>query len=154
MRVPNNALAALLCAICRVVDIEDVGSVVSQRRMTINGLEVRFWEIEQAGVARIFAQFDLGAVPPGRTLQAWRLVLEANGVLYATSPARMALGPETGAVLLVVELEGVGEDAGADSATRLEHFAQHGLYWQLNILSSTDEQFDGIASGTYVWIRC
>ncbi|HTH62228.1 MAG TPA: molecular chaperone Tir, partial [Paraburkholderia sp.] len=38
-------------------------------------------------------------------------------------------------------------------ADLLGHYAEHGRYWQTNILESTDEMFEGIASGNYMWLR-
>ena len=48
---------------------------------------------------------------------------------------------------------GLSAEESCVLAETLGHYAEHGRYWGQNILSATDEVFDGICAGDYFWVR-
>ncbi len=78
-------------------------------------------------------------------------MLEANLLIYAQDQAQ--LGMDTGCVVLIVRAPFADDLDGETLADMLSHYADHGRYWRQNIVKSSDERFEGIATGEFVWLR-
>ncbi|MGF6851275.1 hypothetical protein OKW29_000161 [Paraburkholderia sp. CI3] len=71
---------------------------------------------------------------------------------YAQDPAQLGFDADNGGIVLIVRIPFDDDVNGEWLADLLAHYAEHGRYWQKNILESTDGMFDGIATGQYMWI--
>jgi hypothetical protein len=80
-------------------------------------------------------------------------MLEANLLIYAQDQAQLGLDTDTGGVVLVLRLPFADGLNGEGLADLLAHYAEHGRYWRQNIVESSDEMFEGIASGEFFWLR-
>lgn len=150
----DDPLEPLLTDFCREVGLPDAARIISRRLVQVKGMDVTFWHVEDDDPDHLYLHFQWGVIGAGRTLSAWRLMLEANLLIYAKGNAQIALDPDSGVVLLVVKLVFDAQLTGSVLAEKLAHYGEHGLYWQGNILNCPDDQFTGIASGDYQWIRC
>jgi len=143
---------ALLLDLCNVVGIGDPDHVLNTRSMEVEGFDVQFEHFEE-DLHAMYLNFHYGTVTAGRTLTVFRLMLEANLMIYAQDQAQLGLDAETGGAILIVRVI-MGQDVtGEWLADLLAHYAEHGRYWRKNIFESTDEMFEGIASGQFFWIR-
>jgi hypothetical protein len=142
----------LIHEICDAVGLPDAEYVVETRMLDIEGFDVRLDHNENDPGA-VYIGFHYGAVTAGRTLVIFRLMLEANLLIYAQDQAQLCLDPDTGGIVLLVHLPMGPDITGEYVADLLSHYAEHGRYWQDNILQSPDEMFEGIASGNYMWLR-
>ncbi len=138
--------------VCAVVDLPDADYVLETRTLEIEGFEVRLDHHENDPDA-IYICFHYGTVTAGRTLTVFRLLLEANLLIYAQDQAQLCLDSDTGGIVLLVYLRMTDDVDGYHLADLFAHYAEHGRYWLNNILESTDEMFEGIASGEYAWLR-
>ncbi|VVD66330.1 CesT family type III secretion system chaperone [Pandoraea anhela] len=142
----------LLAELCTLLEIPDVNGIVQAGRLNVNEFEVAVDFFEQDPDA-IYLDFEYGIVSGGRTLRIYRLMLEANLTVYAQDQAQLGVNPSTGGIILVVRVP-LGHDVnGGYLCELLDHYVEHGRYWQDNILQSSDDMFDQIASGEYQWIR-
>ncbi|MFJ2995170.1 CesT family type III secretion system chaperone [Pandoraea sp. NPDC087047] len=142
----------LLAELCGLLEIPDVNGIVQAGRLNVNEFEVAVDFFEQDPDA-IYLDFEYGIVSGGRTLRIYRLMLEANLTVYAQDQAQLGVNPSTGGIILVVRVP-LGSDVdGSYLCELLDHYVEHGRYWQDNILQSSDDMFDQIASGEYQWIR-
>jgi Tir chaperone protein (CesT) family len=142
----------LVEALCQTVGLPDVNHVLEMRSIEVQGFDVRLDHFEGDENA-IYLNFEYGAVSAGRTLTVFRLMLEANLLIYAQDQAQLGLDAETGCIVLVVRVEMTDDLDGEILADLLSHYAEHGCYWQKNIVESTDEMLNGIATGDFVWLR-
>ncbi len=150
----DDPLAPVLTDFCAEVGLPNAARVISRRMVQVKGMDVVFWHVEDDDPDHLYLHFQFGAIAAGRTLRAWRLMLEANMVIYAKDDARMAVDPDSGGVVLLVKVRLGPDITGRWLADTLAHYGEHGLYWQGNIFDCPDELFNGIASGAYQWIRC
>ena len=120
--------------------------------MQVKGLEVVFNSGDAKG-GHFYFSYQFGAIAAGRTLKVFRLMLEANVLVYAKDDAVMGMDPDTGGVVLLVRGTFGPDITGRWLADTLAHFADHAIYWQKNILDCVDEMFNGISSGQYQWMR-
>ncbi|RYX91570.1 MAG: molecular chaperone Tir [Comamonadaceae bacterium] len=147
-----DQLQALLTDFCDAVGLPDRVSVVAKRLVYVKGMDVSFETMEgDAGHFQMYFRF--GAIAPGRALRVFRLMLEANLLVYAKDNAHFGMDPDTGESVLMLRAAFGPETNGQWLANTLAHYAEHGLYWRNNILDSPDEQFNGVASREYQWIR-
>lgn len=145
----DNRLQELLQDFCDTVGLHPV-EILRRRQVLVKGIDVVFAQpADDPDHFRVHFQF--GAVAAGRSLKVFRLILEANVLVYAKEDAMMGMDPDTGGVVLMLRVAfGV---TGRWLADTLAHFAEHGLYWRNNILECPDPMLEGICSGFYVWIK-
>jgi hypothetical protein len=142
----------LIHEICAVVGLPDPNYVVETRALEIEGFDVHL-DHQETDPNAIYVTFHYGAVTAGRTLTVFRLMLEANLLIYAQDQAQLCLDPDTGSIVLLIHVPMSEEVTGEYLVDIFAHYAEHGRYWQNNILQSTDEMFEGVASGNYMWLR-
>jgi hypothetical protein len=138
--------------VCAVVDLPDPEYVLETRTLEIEGFDVRLDHFENDPQA-MYVNFHYGTVTAGRTLVIFRLMLEANLLIYAQDQAQLGLDTDTGGIILIVRLPFAAEVDGSAVADLMSHYAEHGRYWRRNIIESSDQMFDGLASGEYTWLR-
>jgi len=142
----------LVRAVCTTIGLPDAQPVLDTRTMEVEGFTVLLDHFENDPDA-MYLQFDYGITTAGRTLRLFRLMLESNLLVYAQDQAQLGVHPDTGGALLIVRVP-MGDDIdGAWLAETMAHYAEHGRYWRDHITNSTDQMFEGIASGDYVWLR-
>ena len=142
----------VMTSLCAVVGLPDVDHVLKTRQIEVEGFDVRLDYFDR-DLDAMYANFHYGTVTAGRTLVVFRLMLEANLLIYAQDQAQLGLDTDTGGIVLVLRLP-FGHDLNGEMiAELLAHYAEHGRYWRRNIIESSDEMFEGIASGTYYWLR-
>ncbi|QCP52290.1 molecular chaperone Tir [Trinickia violacea] len=142
----------LITELCATVGLADVEHVLSTRSIEVEGFDVRLDYFER-DLDAMYANFHFGTVTAGRTLVVFRLMLEANLLIYAQDQAQLGIDTDTGGIVLVLRLPFDSDLSGESLADLLAHYAEHGRYWRQNIVESNDEMFDGIASGEYRWLR-
>src|SRR5580698_6729067 len=138
----------LVEALCQSVGLPDADHILETRSIEVEGFDVRLDHFEGDENA-IYLNFEYGAVTAGRTQTVFRLMLEANLLIYAQDQAQLGLDAETGGIILVVRVEMTDDIDGEVLADLLSHYAEHGCYWQKNIFESPDEMLNGIASGDF-----
>jgi hypothetical protein len=138
--------------VCSVVDLPDPEHVLQTRTIEVEGFDVRLDHFENDQEA-MYVNFHYGTVTAGRTLVVFRLMLEANLLIYAQDQAQLGLDTDTGGIILILRLPLTPDIDGTVVADLLSHYAEHGRYWRSNIIESTDEMFMGIVSGDYFWLR-
>ena len=148
----SERYSALISELCEIVGLSDVEHILQTRRIEVDGYDVRL-EYFENDLDAMYINFDFGTMTAGRTLTIFRLMLEANILIYAQDQAQLGLDADTGGIILVLRLPFDMGMTGAALADLLAHYAGHGTYWRQNILESTDEMFEGMASGTFAWIR-
>ena len=148
----HDRFVELVAELCAVRDEPDVEGILAGGCLAVQDFEVllnNFQGDEQA----IYLSFNFGVLSAGRSLQVFRLMLEANLSVYAQDQAQLGLDADTGCVQLIVRIPMVdGVDGGWLSET-LEHYVEHGRYWKDTIVSATDEMFQGLCAGQFQWIR-
>ncbi|MCY0387053.1 CesT family type III secretion system chaperone [Robbsia sp. Bb-Pol-6] len=142
----------LIAELCGVLDIPGVDAIVEAGKLQANGFDVAIDFFEEDPDA-IYLNFEYGIVGSGRTLRIFRLLLESNLLIYAQDQAQLGLDPDTGGIILLLRVPLSDDVDGIYLGELLDHYAEHGRYWKNNILESSDEMFDNIASGAYTWIR-
>ncbi|WP_118179585.1 CesT family type III secretion system chaperone [Paraburkholderia phosphatilytica] len=142
----------VMTELCQVVGLPDVDHVLDTRSIEVEGFDVRLDYFDR-DLDAMYANFHYGTVTAGRTLVVFRLMLEANLLVYAQDQAQLGLDTDTGGIVLVLRLPFGDELDGELLAELLAHYAEHGRYWRSNIIESSDEMFEGIASGEYFWLR-
>lgn len=142
----------LVTQMCGVVNIPDAAAVLARGAVEIDGYEVLLTHFENDPEA-MYLNFNFGIVTAGRTLRVFRLLLEANLQIYAQDQAQMGLNPDTGGVLLIVRVPMTDEIDGNWLAETFNHYIEHGQYWRDSIITATDEMFEGVCSGEYMWLR-
>jgi hypothetical protein len=141
----------LIADLCANVGV-DADYVMQTRTIDVEGFQVRLDYFEH-DIDALYLIFQFGVVTAGRTLVVFRLMLEANVLIYAQDQAQLGLDSDTGGIVLFVRLQFETDLSGATLAALLAHYAAHGRYWQQNILQSSDQMFEGIASGEFCWLR-
>jgi len=147
-----ESLSDLLADFCRCVGLPDASTVVDRCMVMVKGMEVGFESLED-DENHFQIQFRFGSVTAGRSLRVFRLMLEANLLVYAKDNANFAIDPDTGVSVLLLRVPFGAGISGEWLAETLAHYAEHGLYWQNNILNCHDDLFNGVASGQYQWLR-
>ena len=143
---------ALLRDLCTVVGLPDPEQMVQKRQLQVEGFDVLLDYLEDDPTA-FYLYFQFGIVTAGRTLTIYRLMLEANLLIYAQDQAQFGMDSDTGGIVLLVRI-GLTEDVTGDwLANLMVDYAEHGRYWQDQIVQSTDEMFEGISNGDYTWLR-
>lgn len=148
----NERFTQIVRSLCRVVGLPTPEPVLATGSLQVEGFDVRLENFPEDPGA-IYTNFHYGTVTAGRTLVVFRLMLEANLLIYAQDQAQLGLDADTGGIVLILRLPMTPEVDGEMLADTLAHYAEHGRYWRRNIIESTDEMFEGIASGMFVWLR-
>ncbi|MEM5383962.1 CesT family type III secretion system chaperone [Paraburkholderia phymatum] len=142
----------LVASLCETVGLPDVEHVLETRSIEVGGLDVRLDCFGEDPYA-IYLSFDFGAVTAGRVLTVYRLMLEANLLVYAQDQAQLGLDSDYGNVVLQVRVPFADAPSGETLADLLAHYSEHGTYWKQCILEASDESFEAIATGNFSWIR-
>lgn len=137
---------------CAVVGLPDAEHVLQTRMIEVEGFDVRLDHFDNDPEA-MYVNFHYGTVTAGRTLVIFRLMLEANLLIYAQDQAQLGLDSETGGIILILRLPLTPDVDGTVVADTVSHYAEHGRYWRRNIIESTDEMFNAIVDGEYQWLR-
>ncbi|RZF23814.1 molecular chaperone Tir [Paraburkholderia sp. UYCP14C] len=148
----SERYAALVRDLCATVGLADAEHVLSTRSIEVEGFDVRLEHFEN-DLDALYANFHYGTVTAGRTLIVFRLMLEANLMIYAQDQAQLGLDTDTGGIVLVVRVPMTHDVDGTALAELLSHYAEHGRYWRRNIIESTEEMFEGIVAGEFSWLR-
>jgi len=143
---------SLIRDMCMHLQIPDADTIIAAGRLTVEGFEVIIDAVEE-DLDAFYLNFDYGIVTGGRTLRVFRLMLEANVTIYAQDHAQLGLDGDTGGIILIVRVAYDPDIDGEQLAELLGHYAEHGRYWRDNILQTTDDMFENLSNGTYVWIR-
>ncbi|PPT92360.1 4-hydroxyphenylacetate 3-monooxygenase [Xanthomonas theicola] len=121
------------------------------------GFQITLRYPDQAKLAQpdpaMYMLVGFGMLPPGRTLQVFRLMLEANLSVYAQDQAQLGLEPLNGEAILIARVALDADVHGHWLAQLVLHYVQHGRYWRDTILACTDEMYAALCSGDYLWIR-
>lgn len=144
--------AGLVTELCAAVDLPDAQAVLERRTMEVEGFTLMLEHVEHDADA-MYLQFDYGITTAGRTLRLFRLMLESNLLVYAQDQAQLGINPDTGGALLIVRVPMADDIDGNWLAETLVHYAEHGRYWRDQMSNSTEEAFEGIAAGDYLWLR-
>ncbi|WPB57937.1 CesT family type III secretion system chaperone [Xylophilus sp. GOD-11R] len=147
----EDKLTDLLREFCDTVGLYPP-EILRRKQVQVKGMEVNFTR-PAAGAEHFFFSYQFGAIAAGRTLKVFRLMLEANILVYAKDDAVIGMDPDTGGVVLSVRGTFGPGATGRWLADTLAHFAEHAIYWRKNILDCIDEMFNGISSGKYQWMR-
>lgn len=126
--------------------------LMEERRLAISGFDISFAHHETDPGA-FYLTFDFGVISSGRTLKVFRLLLEANLLIYAQDQAQLGMNSESGGILLIVRVPFASDVNGEWLLELLEHYVKHGHYWRENIFSVGDEMYEALATGVYVWMR-
>ncbi len=136
----------------REVGLADADNVLRTRSIEVEGFDVQLEHFEN-DLDALYVNFHYGTVTPGRTLVVFRLMLEANLLIYAQDQAQLGLDMDTGSTVLVLRVPMSDDVDGAALADLLSHYAEHGRYWRKSIIESTEEMFEGIVAGEFSWLR-
>ena len=142
----------LVKQLCTTVGIPDAQAVIDRGVVEIEGYEVLITHYENDAAA-MYMNMHFGIVTAGRTLRVFRLLLESNLTIYAQDQAQVGLNPDTGGVLLIVRIPMSDEVDGAWLADTFNHYVEHAKYWRESIVEATDEMFEGVCSGEFMWLR-
>ncbi|MEN2470414.1 molecular chaperone Tir [Burkholderia stabilis] len=143
---------ALIGELCTAVGLPDVDHVLQTRTIEVEGFDVRLDHFDNDQGA-LYVNFHYGTVTAGRTLTIFRLMLEANLLIYAQDQAQLGMDSDTGGIVLIVRVPFADDVTGETIADLLSHYAEHGRYWRQNIIESSDDMFEGIATGEFIWLR-
>ncbi len=142
----------LLRDLCQVVGLPDPEDLVARRQMQVEGFDVQLDYLpDDPGAFYVYFQF--GVVTAGRTLAVYRLMLEANLLIYAQDQAQFGLDSDTGGIVLLVRIALTEDVTGHWLANLMIDYAEHGRYWRDQIVQSPDDMFEGIGNGDYTWLR-
>jgi len=147
-----DSYTALIGELCAAVGLPDVDHVLQTRSIEVEGFDVRLDHFDNDQGA-LYVNFHYGTVTAGRTLTIFRLMLEANLLIYAQDQAQLGMDGDTGGIVLIVRVPFADDVTGETLADLLSHYAEHGRYWRQNIIESSDDMFEGIASGEFIWLR-
>lgn len=138
--------------LCQAIGRPDAQEVLERGAIEVEGFEVLIAHFDGDPNA-MYLNYHFGILPAGRNERVMRLLLEANLTIYAQDQAQLGVHPDSGGILLIIRVP-MGDDIdGAWLAETLSHYAEHGRYWRNNILESSDEMFEDICTGNYLWMR-
>ena len=142
----------LIADLCQSVGIPDADEVLTRGELRVGALTVQIPFFDNDPEA-IYLAYNFGAVSAGRTYRIFRMMLEANFVVYAMDQAQLGLDSTSEAVMLIVRCPMDPDINGEWLADTLAHYADHGIYWRDNIMSSPDEILESLLDGKYSWIK-
>lgn len=142
----------LLRDLCNAVGLPDPDMMVARRQLQVEGFDVLLDYLEDDPDA-FYLYFQFGIVTAGRTLTIYRLMLEANLLIYAQDQAQFGMDSDTGGIVLLVRIGLTPDVTGDWLANLMVDYAEHGRYWRDQIVQSPDEMFEGLNHGDYTWLR-
>jgi hypothetical protein len=142
----------LVTQLCEAIHLPDARAVLDRGWIEVEGFEVLLAHYANDPSA-MYLNFHFGIVSAGRSLTVFRLLLESNLTVYAQDQAQVGVNPETGGIILIVRVPMTPDISGQWMAETMAHYAEHGRYWNDNILAAADEAFDGLCSGDYMWLK-
>lgn len=142
----------LVVDLCTTVGLPDADAILERGQVEVDGylVDLDFNPDDDDAICLIF---DFGTVSAGRSLQVFRLMLEANYNVYASDQAILGMDGDTGNVSLLVRCPFSQDLDGNKLADTLGHYSEHGDYWRKIIFSSPDESYNSLLNGRYEWIR-
>lgn len=148
----QDLFRSLIHDLCSTVGLGDSSHVLQTRAIEVEGFDILFDHFDTDADA-IYLNFHFGTVTAGRTLTIFRLMLEANLIIYAQDQAQLGIDIDTGGIVLIVRVPMTPDLNGMVLANLLSHYAEHGRYWRQNVIESSDEMFKGIMTGDHLWLR-
>lgn len=142
----------LVAALCETVGLGDPQVALDRGAVEVDGFTVRTVHVQEDADA-MYLDFELGPVATQRMLRVYQLMLESNLTLYAQDQAQLGLESDTGMVLLSVRVPMTDEVDGAWMAETCSHYTEHGRYWRTNLSNASDDMFNGLCEGRYMWLR-
>jgi hypothetical protein len=142
----------LVTQLCAAIQLPDPRAVLQRGWVEVEGFEVLLAHYQNDPSA-MYLNFHFGIVTPGRALTVFRLLLESNLTVYAQDQAQVGVNPETGGIILIVRVPMTPDISGQWLAETLAHYAEHGRYWNDNILAAAEQAFEGLCSGDYLWLK-
>lgn len=141
----------LVMALCQAVGL-DAQAALERGAVEVDGFTIytRYFETDPDAM---YMNVDLGTVATSRVLRVYQLMLESNLTLYAQDQAQIGLDAETGIVLLCVRIPMTDEIDGAWMAETCAHYTEHGRYWRDNLSNASDDMFNGLCEGRYMWMK-
>jgi len=143
---------SLLRDLCDAVGLPDPEQMVARRQLQVEGFDVLLDYLEDDPDA-FYLYFQFGIVTAGRTLIVYRLMLEANLLIYAQDQAQFGMDSDTGGIVLLVRIGLTPDVTGEWLGSLMVDYAEHGRYWRDQIVQSPDEAFEGLNHGDYTWLR-
>jgi hypothetical protein len=142
----------LVWALCEAASLPDPEQAIQRGSVEVDGFQIFLRYFENDGEA-MYMNVDLGKVATIRMIRVYQLMLESNLTLYAQDQAQIGVDPETGAVLLCVRIPMTDEIDGKWMAETCAHYTEHGRYWRDNLSNASDDMFNGLCEGRYMWMR-
>jgi hypothetical protein len=137
--------------LCRVANIDDAEGALERGALEVDGFtfQVRYHENDPQAM---YMNMELGRVATQRMLRVFLLMLESNLTLYAQDQAQLGID-EQGQVLLCVRVPFSDDIDGRWMAETCAHYTEHGRYWRDNLSNASDDMFNGLCEGRYMWMR-
>lgn len=148
----ENDFKMLLEGLAAELGLPPASDLPGRRILTLSDFEVRF-NYGEGDPEAFHIHFDFGISTAGRTLTVYRLMLEANLLVYAQDQAQMGVDNATGAIVLLVRVSLLEQVDVQWLSDTLLHYVEHGHYWRDKVMQSPDAMFHGIGNGDYAWIR-
>jgi len=142
----------LVWALCEAVNLPDPQTALERGAVEVDGFTIHMRYFENDPEA-MYMNLDLGRVATARVLRVYRLMLESNLTLYAQDQAQLGVDPESGVVLLCVRVPMTDEIDGPWMADTCAHYTEHGRYWRDNLSNASDDMFNGLCEGRYMWMK-
>ena len=141
----------LVIALCETVHV-DPQIAFSTGAVEVDGFQIRlsYWDNDPEA---LYLGVELGPVATARMIRVFQLMLESNLTLYAQDQAQLGLDAESGMVLLGVRVPMTDEIDGAWMAETCAHYTEHGKYWRDNLSNASDDMFNGLCEGNYMWMK-
>ncbi len=142
----------LVVALCETVALSDPQEALERGAVEVDGFLVHLLHNEEDDEA-LYMNFDLGPVATIRKLRVYQLMLESNLTLYAQDQAQMGIDGETSSAIISVRVPMTEEIDGQWMAGTCTHYTEHCRYWRDNLASASDDMFNGLAEGNYMWMK-
>ncbi len=142
----------LVTELCLTVGIPHPQEILRRGQIDVDGYLVDL-QFDPGDAEAIYLVYDFGTVSAGRSLQVFRLMLEANCSVYAADQAILGMDGDSGNVTLMVRCPFSEELDGMKLADTLGHYSEHGEYWRKQILAAPEEAYASLMNGRYDWIR-
>jgi hypothetical protein len=142
----------LVHALCAATNLPDPELAVQNGFVEVDGFHIQLRYHENDPEA-MYMNFDYGPIHTRRTYRVCRLMLEANMSLYAQDQAQFSMEAETETMLLCVRVPMTEEIDGAWMAETCAHYTEHGKYWRDNLSNASDDMYNGLCEGRYMWIK-
>jgi hypothetical protein len=141
----------LVAGLCQAVNLGDPGAALERGAVEVDGftIQLRYHENDPQAM---YINLELGPIATQRILRIFQLMLESNLTLYAQDQAQLGLD-ESNNALLCVRIPISDELDGTWMAETCAHYTEHGRYWRTNLSNASDDMFNGLCEGRYMWMR-